>query len=160
MSTGKPVHHLAPPLCCLFRSTPPISLLHPSATPTNTPQQTLVKEAAALADNYPASHRSVYQQAARDLRAPYWDWALEPWLPGAVLPETVTVNAAAAGGSAVVGKTLDNPLYTFRFPREVMQGRLGAFNTYDRMYRCSDPKAANQNLGSRGYKNWLVGAYC
>ncbi|OAA74566.1 tyrosinase precursor [Akanthomyces lecanii RCEF 1005] len=120
-------------------------------------EQTLVKEAKNLAASYPDDLRSIYQKAADDLRAPYWDWALEPRLPSVVLPETIEVKVATKTG--VVAKSIDNPLYTYRFPKEVMQGQYGAFNTYDRMYRCQNPEQANQNLYSRNYKSWLYDTY-
>lgn len=107
-----------------------------------------------MAASYPNDLRSIYQQAANDLRAPYWDWALEPWLPSAVLPETITVNAPSETGT--VSKTIDNPLFTYRFPKEVLQGKFGAFSPTDRMYRCPNPNSANQNLYGRNYKSWVV----
>ncbi|KAJ2972402.1 hypothetical protein NQ176_g7180 [Zarea fungicola] len=120
-------------------------------------EQTLVKEAKNLAAGYPDQYRAVYEQAADHLRAPYWDWALEPWLPQSVLPETITINAASKTG--IASKTIDNPLFTYKFTSEVMQGKFGEFNTYDRMYRCSNPNSANQNLYSRNYKSWLYDTF-
>lgn len=74
-----------------------------------------------------------------------------------VLPETIEVKVATKTG--IVTKSIDNPLYTYRFPKEVMQGKYGTFDTYDRMYRCQNPETANQNLYSRNYKSWLVSCY-
>ncbi|KAM3515279.1 hypothetical protein MY11210_001020 [Beauveria gryllotalpidicola] len=116
-------------------------------------EQTLVKEAKTLAARYPDHLRPIYQRAAEDLRAPYWDWALEPWLPSVVLPQTIEVKAATKTGT--VAKKIDNPLYTYRFSKEVMQGKYGEFNTYDRMYRCPNPQDANQKLYNRHFKSWL-----
>ncbi|KAM3523166.1 hypothetical protein MY4038_008303 [Beauveria bassiana] len=120
-------------------------------------EQTLVKEAKILAAQYPDNLRSIYQRAAEDLRAPYWDWALEPWLPSVVLPETIEVKAATKTGT--VAKKIDNPLYTYRFSKEVMQGKYGEFDTYDRMYRCQNPQDANQKLYSRNYKSWVYDVF-
>ncbi|KAM3503244.1 hypothetical protein MY10362_004325 [Beauveria mimosiformis] len=120
-------------------------------------EQTLVKEAKILAAQYPDNLRPIYQRAAEDLRAPYWDWALEPWLPSVVLPETIEVKAATKTGT--VAKKIDNPLYTYRFSKEVMQGKYGEFNTYNRMYRCQNPQDANQKLYSRNYKSWLYDVF-
>ncbi|KAM3443148.1 hypothetical protein NHJ13734_002034, partial [Beauveria thailandica] len=120
-------------------------------------EQTLVKEAKILAAQYPDHLRPIYQRAAADLRAPYWDWALEPWLPSAALPETIEVKAAAETGT--VAKKIDNPLYTYRFSKEVMQGKYGQFNTYNRMYRCQNPQDANQKLYSRNYKSWVYDVF-
>ncbi|PMB70012.1 Tyrosinase [Beauveria bassiana] len=119
--------------------------------------QTLVKEAKILAAQYPDNLRSIYQRAAEDLRAPYWDWALEPWLPSVVLPETIEVKAATKTGT--VAKKIDNPLYTYRFSKEVMQGKYGEFDTYNRMYRCQNPQDANQKLYSRNYKSWVYDVF-
>ncbi|KAK8146313.1 hypothetical protein G3M48_003261 [Beauveria asiatica] len=120
-------------------------------------EQTLVKEAKILAAQYPDHLRPLYQRAAEDLRAPYWDWALEPWLPSAALPETIEVKAATETGT--VAKKIDNPLYTYRFSNEVMQGKFGQFNTYNRMYRCQNPQDANQKLYSRNYKSWVYDVF-
>ncbi|OAA39531.1 tyrosinase 2 [Beauveria brongniartii RCEF 3172] len=120
-------------------------------------EQTLVKEAKILAAQYPDNLRPIYQRAAEDLRAPYWDWALEPWLPSVVLPETIEVKAATKTGT--VAKKIDNPLYTYRFSKEVMQGKYGEFNTYNRMYRCQNPQDANQKLYSRNYKSWVYDVF-
>ncbi|KAJ3499290.1 hypothetical protein NLG97_g453 [Lecanicillium saksenae] len=120
-------------------------------------EQALVKEAKIVADSYPEDLRSIYQQAANDLRAPYWDWALEPRLPSVVLPETIQVNAPSKTGT--VSKSIDNPLFTYRFPKEANQGKYGPFNTLDRMYRCQNPNAANQNLYSRNYKTWVYDTF-
>ncbi|KAM3560060.1 hypothetical protein ARSEF4850_003828 [Beauveria asiatica] len=120
-------------------------------------EQTLVKEAKMLAAQYPEHLRPIYQRAAEDLRAPYWDWALEPWLPSVALPETIEVKAATETGT--VAKKIDNPLYTYRFSKEAMQGKFGQFNTYDRMYRCPNPQDANQKLYSRNYKSWVYDVF-
>ncbi|KAM3470120.1 hypothetical protein MY5147_006603 [Beauveria neobassiana] len=120
-------------------------------------EQTLVKEAKILAAQYPENLRSIYQRAAEDLRAPYWDWALEPWLPSVVLPETIEVKAATKTGT--VAKKIENPLYTYRFSKEVMQGKYGEFDTYNRMYRCQNPQDANQKLYSRNYKSWVYDVF-
>lgn len=117
----------------------------------------LVQEAKKIASSYPAEHRSIYEAAADHLRAPFWDWALEPWLPSVVLPETIEVNVAGNGG--IVKKTIDNPLYTFRFPKDVLQGKFGYFNTGDRMYRCANKNAANENLYSRNYKGLVYDTF-
>ncbi|OAR00710.1 hypothetical protein LLEC1_00243 [Akanthomyces lecanii] len=116
-------------------------------------EQILVKEAKKLAASYPDDLRSIYQKAADDLRAPYWDWALEPWVPSVALPETIEVKVATKTG--IVAKSIENPLYTYRFPEEVTQGRYGAFDTYERTHRCQNPDETNQNLYSRNYKSWL-----
>ncbi|KAM3451774.1 hypothetical protein MY3296_005054 [Beauveria thailandica] len=120
-------------------------------------EQTLVKEAKILAAQYPDHLRPIYQRAAEDLRAPYWDWALEPWLPSVALPETIEVEAAAETGT--VAKKIDNPLYTYRFSKEAMQGKYGQFDTYNRMYRCQNPQDANQKLYSRNYKSWVYDVF-
>ena len=155
---GEFVHHLASTFCRAVRGKhcSPVCSFPRSSTynPFFFPQQTLVKEAKKLAASYPDDLRSIYQKAADDLRAPYWDWALEPRLPSVVLPEKIEVKVATKTG--VVSKSIENPLYTYRFPKEVMQGQYGAFNTYDRMYRCQNPEQANQNLYSRNYKSWRV----
>ncbi|OAA72295.1 tyrosinase precursor [Cordyceps fumosorosea ARSEF 2679] len=120
-------------------------------------EQNLVKEARTLAAAYPESVRSEYQKAAEDLRAPYWDWAAEPSLPACALPESVQVKVAAKTG--VETKTIDNPLYTYKFSQDVKQGKYGQFETRDRMYRCDSSEQANENLVKRNYKGLVYDTF-
>lgn len=118
-----------------------------------------MKTAKKLAAAYPGQFRDIYTKAAEDLRAPYWDWALEPQVLQATVSNTIQINVATATGIQKAG--IANPLYTYNFPQPARQGRYGAFDQKnDRTYRCTSPKSypssANQNLASRNYKGALV----
>ncbi|ATY59791.1 tyrosinase precursor [Cordyceps militaris] len=120
-------------------------------------EQVLVKQAKSLAAGYPENVRSTYQKAADDLRAPYWDWALEPDLPSVILPETITAKVATETG--VVAKDIVNPLYTYIFPKETLNGKFGQFQPGERIYRCSTTTQANNNLHNSSLKASLFDAF-
>lgn len=65
--------------------------------------------AEAIARTYPLSTRDRYTSAATTLRIPYWDWAVQPYLPDAVTHPTV--NISTPNGNA----TVTNPLYAYNF---------------------------------------------
>ncbi|EGX94426.1 tyrosinase precursor [Cordyceps militaris CM01] len=136
-NTGKSLHRLAPSLRLAVR--------------------VLVKQAKSLAAGYPENVRSTYQKAADDLRAPYWDWALEPDLPSVILPETITAKVATETG--VVAKDIVNPLYTYIFPKETLNGKFGQFQPGERVYRCSTTTQANNNLHNSNLKASLFDAF-
>jgi tyrosinase len=57
--------------------------------------------------------RDRYARAAKHVRHPYWDWALDPQ-EGSVLPDIVqqpTIEVIKPEGPA----TIDNPLYSYNF---------------------------------------------
>jgi len=74
-----------------------------------TKQQVLVSHAVDIASKYPPGQVTVYQEAARNLRLPYWDWALDSRLPVAVT--TVNVTVISPDGDV----TIPNPLYSYQF---------------------------------------------
>lgn len=95
-------------------------------------------------------------QAAEQLRSPWWDWAATSQVPSVTDSSVVFINTAK-GSEAV-----DNPLLTFKFPKEVLNGKYGDFDSENRqqIYRCqspqSYPKSANELLGDRNLKESLV----
>ncbi|OJD14819.1 hypothetical protein AJ78_04875 [Emergomyces pasteurianus Ep9510] len=63
--------------------------------------------AKAIADSYPASIRRIYQQAAANLRIPYWDWANDPEIPKSVITPELNINTSEGL------MTIPNPLYNY-----------------------------------------------
>jgi tyrosinase len=113
-----------------------------------------------LAQQYPQRYRNEYIQAAETLRAPFWDWASESYVPQATVPTTMSVKVP--NGQVLSEVNIPNPLQTFVFPKAALNGTYGEFDSENRtqIYRCpapqSYPASANQNLASRPYKQWMV----
>ncbi|KAK4690189.1 hypothetical protein P7C71_g6534, partial [Lecanoromycetidae sp. Uapishka_2] len=72
-------------------------------------KQILWSNARQIAATYPASQRSIYQAAARTLRIPYWDWALNVTMPDPVNDPMISVNTPSGMLNIV------NPLYNYTF---------------------------------------------
>lgn len=129
--------------------------------PSHPSQQVLVAYAKRLAREYPQKYRSQYIRAAEELRSPFWDWGLGNEVPSATVPETLRVNVT--NGELLEEVEIDNPLASFRFPEDALEGRYGSFDSDNRTqtYRCpspdSYPDSANQKISSRPYKRWIVG---
>ncbi|KAM4062141.1 tyrosinase [Hirsutella rhossiliensis] len=114
-------------------------------------EQILVEHARQIAAAYPKDRLSEYTQAAETLRAPFWDWASARAVPEATVPESVTINTAEGQ------KQVENPLATYKYPQEAIQGQYGDMNRIrpeagqqPQTYRCpspqSYPKSANEAL--------------
>lgn len=154
---------MAPPVPCSVRGSssqcPPPKA--PKQEPPNPPfQQELVRHARRIAGTYPARYRESYRQAADQLRVPFWDWASDQTVPAATVAARVTVNTPS--GQALRSTEIENPLATYRFPRNVLNGQFGTWDSQRRpqIYHCpapySYPNSANSNLRSRPYKQWTV----
>jgi tyrosinase len=122
-------------------------------------EQVLVEHAQRLAKRYPAKYRQQYIDAANSLRSPYWDWAASD-IPNAVVPRMVRVKIPNYGSLKTI--TIENPLYTYTFPKAALDGKYGDWDDEGRarMYRCSAPdrfpSSANTLLDGRPYKQWVV----
>lgn len=126
---------------------------------TNRAQQQLVEHAIKIAEQYPDSHRDEYVEAAKSLRAPYWDWAADSAVPPASVPSTLNINVA--GGDGVQRSAVSNPLQTYRMPSEALRGQYGRFDNRPQIYRCpapyyNYPNSANANLRSRNLRGNLA----
>lgn len=75
-------------------------------------EQILGHEIQRIAAQYNNSHRnsSVYREAARAFRLPYWDWASNAQLP----PSCAVLNVTVMSPSGPL--TMRNPLYSYRWP--------------------------------------------
>ncbi|KAM4063063.1 tyrosinase [Hirsutella rhossiliensis] len=125
-------------------------------------EQEVVKHARRIASTYPQRYRAQYQRAADQLRVPFWDWASDQSVPQATVPGRVRVNTPS--GQALRSTEIENPLATYRFPRNVLNGQFGEWDSQRRpqIYHCvapySYPTSANSNLRSRPYKQWTYDA--
>ncbi|KAI5467725.1 hypothetical protein BGZ63DRAFT_345976 [Mariannaea sp. PMI_226] len=125
-------------------------------------EQLLVATAQRLARDYPQRYRAQYVEAANNLRCPFWDWG-SGGVPKATVPETMMVNIPS--GSGLKKTSVDNPLYTFKFPQEALNGDFGDFDSEKRtqMFRCpspnSYPDSANALLAKRPYKSMVYDAF-
>lgn len=114
--------------------------------------------ATRLANAYPAKYRATYQAAAKNLRAPYWDWAASQTVPQATVPSKIKIKVPS--GSNLPTVEVDNPLATFKFPKAALDGTFGSFNKKAQIVRCpspdSYPNSANADMARSSYKQWVV----
>ncbi|KJZ75523.1 hypothetical protein HIM_04986 [Hirsutella minnesotensis 3608] len=116
-------------------------------------EQVLVDHAKRIASQYPPERRDEYVRAADALRAPFWDWAAPAQVPPSTVPQNVTINTASGS------QTISNPLMTYRFPQQVMDGKYGEWDRERRpeIVRCPSPQSypdfANSAMRLRPYKN-------
>ncbi|PWI69456.1 hypothetical protein PCL_01103 [Purpureocillium lilacinum] len=126
-------------------------------------EQVLVSHARRLAQSYPQGLREVYVQAANELRSPFWDWAASSVVPPASVPAKVTINVP--NGDDVQEEEVDNPLYSYKIPQQVLDGQYGTFDPDNRprTIRCPPPQtypdSANDLLGQRPYRQWVYDAF-
>ncbi|KAG8423585.1 hypothetical protein J3458_000472 [Metarhizium acridum] len=111
-------------------------------------EQLLVEHAVGIASQYPARYRGQYMAAANNLRSPYWDWSADSNVPPCTVPERVSVNIP--NGQNLRRIEIRNPLSTYKYPREALDGEFGEFSKTPQMARCPDPgrypDSANQEL--------------
>ncbi|XXH04031.1 hypothetical protein Hte_010442 [Hypoxylon texense] len=79
-------------------------------------EQVISECAVRLAKEYDEDVRPAYEDAARVLRIPYWDWAAKPWLPDIVVAPFRIVQTP----EGLVNMT--NPLHRFTFPNGTIDG--------------------------------------
>ncbi|KAF4987692.1 hypothetical protein FGRMN_10218 [Fusarium graminum] len=121
-------------------------------------EQTLVEHAKRLANLYPSKYRQQYVDAANKLRSPFWDWAIDD-IPSIITQEMV--NVKVPNGSGLKTINMKNPLYTYNFPKEALNGKYGQWDDEGRtrIYHCPAPDkfpgTANNNLHQRPYKQWV-----
>ncbi|CAM1501418.1 Fc.00g105800.m01.CDS01 [Cosmosporella sp. VM-42] len=127
-------------------------------------EQRLVEWATRLAKGYPSRVRSQYINAAKTLRAPYWDWAASPTVPAATVPKTVRITIP--DGDKLKKIDIDNPLATYKFPKAALDGKFGTFDqprNRPQITRCNSPKSypssANQLIAQQPFKQWVYDAF-
>ncbi|KAF4455556.1 hypothetical protein F53441_2164 [Fusarium austroafricanum] len=121
-------------------------------------EQILVGHAKRLAALYPSNVRKQYVDAANNLRAAYWDWALDG-IPSILTQQNV--NVKVPDGSKLKTINMKNPLYTYNFPKDALNNKYGDWDDERRVriYNCpapdSWPSSANNLLRQRPYKQWV-----
>ncbi|KAK6537137.1 hypothetical protein TWF694_011335 [Orbilia ellipsospora] len=82
-------------------------------------EQTLYYAAKNIANTFSGSDKKKYQDAAKLVRWPYWDWAVatpgqQSHLPKCVMTSTISVMQPDKSGKAVKA-TIPNPFYGYKF---------------------------------------------
>lgn len=72
-------------------------------------EQRIWSYAQDIAKSYPDAQRQSYVDAAKTLRIPFWDWAVNPNLPESTTYQKISINTPTGQ------QTLDNPLYSYKF---------------------------------------------
>ncbi|ODA82450.1 hypothetical protein RJ55_00957 [Drechmeria coniospora] len=120
-------------------------------------EQALVMNAKRIALQYPQSVRAQYVAAANRLRAPYWDWASNPTVPPATVPERVTIMIPDGNRNRVVPRAVRNPLTNYKVPDAARQ--FDGFQNLQQTTRCPSPQrypeSANTLLARRPYRSWI-----
>ncbi|PHH87579.1 hypothetical protein CDD83_8680 [Cordyceps sp. RAO-2017] len=122
-------------------------------------EQEISRHARRIAATYPPRFRARYVQEANSLRIPFWDWAAEQVVPQATVPARVRINVP--NGQNLRSVEIENPLSTYRFPRQALSGQYGPWDSQFRpqIVHCPSPyrypDSANSNLQARPYKQWV-----
>jgi tyrosinase len=109
---------------------------------TNKTQRVLADHAQKIAQDY---NLPLYQNAADNLRMPYWDWAEIPSLPDVVTTPTITITIPSGP------TTVKNPLYEYTFQTFPLNETLfpgdkdARLSTYSRTVRQPDNDGVSQN---------------
>ncbi|KAJ6788102.1 hypothetical protein PWT90_05055 [Aphanocladium album] len=126
--------------------------------------QILVEHAKQIAVTYPEELRARYIEAADTLRTPFWDWGADAAVPQSTVPQTLRINVTENG--KVEAKDVENPLHTFKFSQNILNGEFGEFDKEGRaqIYRCNQPnmsypETANELIRRRSYKHLLYNAF-
>ncbi|OAA70216.1 tyrosinase precursor [Akanthomyces lecanii RCEF 1005] len=106
-------------------------------------EEQLVQHATDIAETYPESVRDQYIDAAKSLRAPYWDWAADNAVPPASVPDMLTINVASGDGIQSSG-ALNQPSPKLRYTPGFSE---------------RSPYSANNNLRNRNLKGNLYAAF-
>lgn len=116
-----------------------------------------------IAKSYPANQQTKYLGAARTLRAPFWDWAVDEALPAITVPTTLSINVPS--GKSVKKVDVKNPFQTYSFPRAAVDKKYGGFPSKSKsIQRCDKdgetfPDTANAQLKSLNLKANLYASY-
>ncbi|MCJ1417075.1 hypothetical protein MMC32_003414 [Xylographa parallela] len=72
-------------------------------------EQLLHANARSIAATYNSTNGATYRAAAETFRIPYWDWSLNPTMPGLVNAPTLTITTPTGV------RAVPNPLYNYTF---------------------------------------------
>lgn len=135
------------PYICLFEVrlfTPPLKPLPGHVTIM---QQALQQKALKIVGEDPCYDSNQWQEAAKTLRAPYWDWALKEG--GGVPPEEVITRRDITVHTPHGPMTMKNPLLSYTFHPEVDQSFRRPFLHWNETLRHPKPECcprANTNV--------------
>jgi len=113
-------------------------------------EERLVKHAIYVASKFTGTSATRYQNAARNVRLPYWDWAandLQSRMPTQLYSSTVTVTRPGAGGVPQT-VTVTNPLREYAFTNQDLRAQWmgdGDFGLTSRTRRQPPPDMQSSN---------------
>lgn len=118
-----------------------------------------MQQAIRIANQYPATLKKRYVEAAESLRIAYWDWASDSNVPTVTTMSRVTINQPVNGTLRPISVT--NPFYAFKYPRSALEGKFGRFSGRNHTKRCvekgqSYPRTANGILAGYNLKEKVV----
>ncbi|KZL84988.1 tyrosinase 2 [Colletotrichum incanum] len=124
--------------------------------------QVLVHQAKLIAISYPEPYKQKYVEAAESLRIAYWDWAADHHVPPVTVMPTVVINKTVSG--KIQPTAVQNPLYRFKYPRSVLDGKFGAFDGMNYTKRCvkdgeNYPTTANEKLANYTLKERVYNVF-
>ncbi|KAF2006059.1 Di-copper centre-containing protein, partial [Amniculicola lignicola CBS 123094] len=109
-------------------------------------EQKLQKIATGIANKFPSATRAKYQDAAKRLRLPFWDWAKNVPTTEPVVPTSLSVEKVSVTLSDGSSAQIDNPLYDYNFhPLDHTQIN----GTFQQTIRASQDFNDNATLDSR-----------
>ena len=89
---------------------------NPLMNHTNTPKQSLYTSVQKVAAKFPPGQlRDKYVAAAKDFRAPYWDWASVPPANTPAFPTALSAPNLTVTAPDGTTKSIANPLHSFTF---------------------------------------------
>ena len=81
-------------------------------------EQALYAQIQLVAKSFPDSLKSTYVAAAQNFRMPYWDWAARVGSVSSAFPSALAATRVSVIGTDGKTTVIDNPLYSFSFPKE------------------------------------------
>ncbi|KAK2748332.1 hypothetical protein FQN57_000990 [Myotisia sp. PD_48] len=103
-------------------------------------EEMIWNHAQKLAATYPQNVRKRYEDAAKEMRIPYWDWAADVQMPRSLTSPKINVNTPSGL------REIDNPLFTYKvdpnaqpgFPNDQLAG-------FENTVRCPGEDGESQN---------------
>ncbi|PPJ56238.1 hypothetical protein CBER1_06384 [Cercospora berteroae] len=121
-------------------------------------EQEFLKIARAVAQEYPASSRQRFVNAANDLRFPYFDWAARPPSGSRALPDEITTSSVTVQGPRGQ-QSFRNPLYGYVFLNGEQRGLVySTLNSWPKTLRYPTSNAQNAENNSPAARNAFEGS--
>lgn len=103
-----------------------------------------------IADTYTTPDKAEYQNAALNLRSPYWDWAFDVNPPSEIIDNIrcAKLNIVHPDGQR---KSIDNPLLSYAFPQSWLDNPdlfPDVAKTWPNVVRCAKPGETVSDLKS------------